>query len=272
MSEKKMNIHRCECNKIPVVVYDNDKYRVQCDCGKNSHGEDAEYAAILDWNKGFCYPTEIKGSINMLSGVILEKYNMTLEEILLVEKINDEEEKQEIERNIRERQLKDWKYRGMTNRYIDSTWDNWEADTPEKITAKDYAKTAWFRNMFFSGGNGTGKTHLAMCLVKDGAMYRRISDIFREVRLDFDSEDSIIDYYSSYKLLILDEVGRQKFSDFEKNLFFEIIDRRWNNVLPTTVITNLTPQEFAEAYGAAVLDRLRPRLVKFNWDSMRKII
>jgi DNA replication protein DnaC len=165
--------------------------------------------------------------------------------------------------------LKNWQLRGITPRYLNATWDNWLDDTPEKQLAKKTVKEAWEKNLFLSGNNGTGKTHLAMCLAKDGATYRRLPDIFREVRTDFERENDILDFYGECKLLIIDEIGRQKFSDFEINLFFEIIDRRWNNILNTTLITNLNADEFANGYGMAILDRLRPTVVKFDWKSQR---
>ena len=183
-----------------------------------------------------------------------------------------EKEKQETflqEADNRKRILRSWQKRGVTERYINSTWDNWIADTDVKKEAKEKVKTAWRNNLFLTGSNGTGKTHLAMCLAKDGATYRRFPDILREIRTDFDNEAETLDCYGKIELLIIDEIGRQKFSDFETNILFEIIDRRWNNVLPTTIITNLSTQEFAERFGTAILDRLKPVLVLFSWESMR---
>ena len=197
-----------------------------------------------------------------------EKQKILAERELLEKQIELDRQAEE-----RRKQIEDWKHRGVTKRYFEAEWNNFIADAPEKEKAINAAKTAWSKNLFFTGGNGTGKTHLAMCLAKDGATYRRLPDIFREVRsfysLHGDSEEEVLDYCGACELLIIDEIGRQKFSDFEMNLFFEIIDRRWNNVLPTTLITNLTAEEFSKLYNVAILDRLRPVEVRFNWESMR---
>lgn len=159
--------------------------------------------------------------------------------------------------------------RGLTKRYIDANWSDFIADTDNKRIALFEAKKAWEKNLLFSGKPGTGKTYLAMCLLKDGATYKRLADIFREIRLNFDNESKIISKLGSAKLLVIDEIGRQKFSDFEKNVIFEIIDKRWNNMLNTTLITNLSISEFANEFSSAIIDRLRPTVVNFNWESMR---
>jgi DNA replication protein DnaC len=190
-----------------------------------------------------------------------------------------EEEKQRItgERRLQEEAekqealIRSYKNKGIPPRFYDVTWENWIQDTEEKRKAFTTVKKAWKTNLFLCGKSGTGKTHLAMCLAKDGAFYRRLPDIFREVRMNLDSEQNLINSYGTAKLLIIDEVGRQKFSPFEQNLFFEIIDKRYNNMLSTTIITNLSPDEFSREFGVAILDRLRPTRVNFNWESYRGI-
>jgi DNA replication protein DnaC len=188
------------------------------------------------------------------------------------QRILDEERRKE-EAKKHEELIASYQSKGIPSRFHDVSWENWVSDTDDKLKALQTVKAqAWITNLFLCGKSGTGKTHLAMCLTKDGAEYRRLPDIFREVRTDFNSEQEIIDHYGTVKLLIIDEVGRQKFSDFEKNLFFEIIDKRWNNVLPTTLITNLNEKEFFAEYGTAILDRLRPVIVRFTWESRRETL
>jgi DNA replication protein DnaC len=181
------------------------------------------------------------------------------------------DERQKVEDAEKQRELiATFKSKGIPPLFYDSTWENWEANTPDKKKALEAVRRAWRTNLFLAGKAGTGKTHLAMCLTKDGATYRKISSIFREVRSNFDSEQEIINSYGNVKLLIVDEVGRQKFSPFEMNLFFDIIDERYNNILPTTLITNMDEKEFIAEFGTAIVDRLRPSIIRFNWKSYRK--
>jgi DNA replication protein DnaC len=184
-----------------------------------------------------------------------------------------EEQRLQEEAEKREALIRSYQNKGMPPRFYDVTWENWIQDTEEKQKTFATVKKAWETNLFLCGKSGTGKTHLAMCLAKDGAVYRRLPDIFREVRSSFDNlktEQEFLNHYGSVKLLVIDEIGRQKYSPFEINLFFEIIDKRWNNILPTTLVTNLNEKEFSQEYGTAVIDRLRPTIVRFNWESQRE--
>jgi len=185
-------------------------------------------------------------------------------------RILDEEYRKE-EQEKREKLITLYDEIGITPKFYDEYWDTWVADTPEKKKAfKTVKEQAWNTNLFLCGKSGTGKTHLAMCLTKDGATYQRLPDIFREVRMNFSTEQKVINNYGTVKYLIIDEIGRQKFTPFEKDLFFEIIDKRWNYQRPTTLITNQDEKEFTEEYGKAIVDRLRPIIVRFPWESKRE--
>jgi DNA replication protein DnaC len=185
-----------------------------------------------------------------------------------------EQEKLELERRQAEKErnelIREWQNRGVTPRFYDATWENWKAETQEQKKVLEKVKQAWKKNLFIVGGNGAGKTHLAMCLTKDGATYCFAPELFRAVRENLNIEQETIDEYGTCKLLILDEAGRQKGTDFERNLLFEIIDKRWNNMLPTTIIGNIDKREFADLYGSAIVDRLRPETIEFAWKSKRQ--
>jgi DNA replication protein DnaC len=160
---------------------------------------------------------------------------------------------------------------GIPPRYYEVTWDNFITDTPEKQEALRLVRTtAWNRNLLLSGKHGTGKTHLAMCLAKEGATYRKLADIYRKIRCDPPEEAVYLEQLSTVKLLILDESGLQKFSDFEMNLLARLINKRWNNIVPTMIITNLTLTDFNEIIKERIMDRFRPKVIFFNWKSYRK--
>jgi DNA replication protein DnaC len=181
-----------------------------------------------------------------------------------------EERRLQEEAEKRDALIRSYQSKGIPPVFYDATWENWVQDTEYKKKVLSTVKNAWRTNLFLCGESGTGKTHLAMCLVKEGAVYKKLLQIFREVKADFSKEQDIVDWYGSVKLLILDEVGRQGFTPFEKTLFWDIIDTRWNNLLPTTLITNLNEKEFSQEYGTAIVDRLRPAIVRFNWESRRE--
>jgi len=165
-----------------------------------------------------------------------------------------------------------WAKKGIQPIHYGSTWDNWIADTPAKEEVlRTVRERAWRTNLFLTGKNGTGKTHLAVCLTKEGATYRTLRDIGLEVKADHNLRGGVVRRYGTCKLLILEEICmRDGATDFERELFFEIADMRWGHEKPTVLITNQSPQNFASEYGVGVMDRLRPLPVVFGWESYRK--
>lgn len=140
------------------------------------------------------------------------------------------------------------------------------------------------RSLILSGNVGTGKTHLASGIVqhvirKFGAVAVIVSaaEIIRVtkgtmVRDAGYTERDVITELAGFDLLVIDEVGAQKGSDYELGVLHEVIDRRYQLVLPTVVVSNLPASTMGQFIGDRALDRLRQnggQAVGFSWSSMR---
>lgn len=139
-------------------------------------------------------------------------------------------------------------------------------------------------NIVMCGGVGTGKTMLACAavnaLLSKGKRCRiiKLIDLIRELKDTWrrgaeTNEIKLIKHYSNIDLLVLDEVGLQFDSDTEKLFIFDVIDGRYQNMLPTILISNLDITGVKQAIGERVVDRLREdggKVLAFRGDSQRK--
>lgn len=143
------------------------------------------------------------------------------------------------------------------------------------------------RSLLLLGNVGTGKTHLAAAIAdqivrKSGftALYRTVYGILQYVKGSFDreaeyNESQAFSAFIDPHLLIIDEVGATKTSEFEQQTLFNIINGRYEQQVPTIVISNLMPDELVSALGERCVDRLREGggiAQVFTWGSARKKI
>lgn len=182
---------------------------------------------------------------------------------------------------------------GISHRHADKTFENFVADCPEKARALAACKALAERivdnprrapSLILCGNPGTGKTHLTSALIqhtdKHGrdVLKRNAADIFRSIKSTWgkDSEESehgLLEFAGSLDLLVIDEAGTQHGSDTERLFMFEIINRRYENCLPTVLISNLSIERLREEVGERVIDRLREdggKLLPFTGESWRK--
>lgn len=117
------------------------------------------------------------------------------------------------------------------------------------------------------GATGTGKTYQAYgALAAIGRSGRRpvgwtarsVPDLFARLRpssgIDTDAEYEKV---ATAELLLLDDLGAAKGSDWTEEITFRLIDRRYANCLPTIVTTNLPLPKLRDMLGDRVSSRLR---------------
>lgn len=111
--------------------------------------------------------------------------------------------------------------------------------------------------ILLTGGYGTGKTHLAAAIINEmikqnivGA-FVVVADLMRLIRRSFDEKENVdlqkvFDTVKKSELLVLDDLGAEKSSDWVREQLFILINARYENMLPTVITTNKKLEELAE--------------------------
>lgn len=179
---------------------------------------------------------------------------------------------------------------GIPARFRDRTIAAFNAETPDQVKAKEIA-TEFAANfadhrkrgtsVVFSGNPGTGKSHLAIAILKHAmktgtGMYMNALDMVRMVRDTWRrdsarSENQVLNTLSSLDLLVIDEVGVQYGTEGEQVVLFDVLNRRYRDCMPTIMLTNLKAEDFEQFIGARTFDRLKEGgiWVRFGWTSHR---
>ena len=213
--------------------------------------------------------------------------------------IRDAEAKKQIERDKQaalEREQRRWAAKigsaAIPERFKDRTLDSYVAKTSGQkkalAFAKEYAENfdqvmRTGRSAVFVGKVGTGKTHLAVGIalsimqqqkspvfVTVQRLIRRVKDSWRTKE---ETEPEVINAFALPDLLILDEVGVQFGSEFEKQVLFDVLNERYEKLKPSILLSNIPSEQLSDYLGERVTDRLRENggaLIGFNWDSYRK--
>jgi DNA replication protein DnaC len=179
---------------------------------------------------------------------------------------------------------------GVPARFIGRTFDNFCADSRGQAEALRVAQA--YANEFakhrksgagliLSGLPGTGKSHLAAAILQGvipeyTGLYVTCMGIIRAVRNTWrkDSEKSetqVLHLLCEIPLLVIDEVGVQYGTDGEQTILFDVLDRRYREMMPTILLTNQAKAGFKQFIGERSFDRLveTSRWVAFDWPSYR---
>jgi hypothetical protein len=120
--------------------------------------------------------------------------------------------------------------------------------------------------LFLYGSCGTGKTHLLASafnrLMATGhyPLYTLVPALLDHVKEGLDANDKS-EYAARFKaikeapILILDDLGAEKRTDWSDELLFKLLDYRYREELPTAVASNLLPSGLESRIASRLQDR-----------------
>lgn len=143
-----------------------------------------------------------------------------------------------------------FQYAKIPPRYEEKTYADYKVDSLNK-PAVDFAKTFPgnnYRGAFFYGGVGTGKTFLAALIAQDfiragkTVLFEKVADLLTEFysvyRGEGKNEDTLLKNLYEVDLLVLDDFGLEKATQFVGVTLCKILDSRYNRDNALTIITS----------------------------------
>jgi len=135
------------------------------------------------------------------------------------------------------------------------------------------------------GNVGTGKGHLSAAIINEivksgfSALYTKMPRLLREIKDTFNhnseiTQGEIICRIEKVDLLVIDEVGIQFGTDTERMIIYEILDSRYEDMMPTILTTNVKEIKTLEKLlGERIIDRFyegESKILLFDWESYRR--
>ena len=144
------------------------------------------------------------------------------------------------------------------------TFDSYQTDTPwrqkVKALALEYLENSRHTSFFIGGQSGSGKTHI--CTAIAGALMERgkrlryfqwVKDATRLKQLVSDPAqyERELRPYLDAPYLYIDDLFRQEITDADLRLFYELLNGRYNNDLPTLLSSERSLTEIRNARGGS---------------------
>lgn len=152
-------------------------------------------------------------------------------------------------------------------RYENVQWK----DVPKKLQEHILKIKEHRRGLYIHGTVGSGKTHLMYAIGKGveesevvnlRARAYSCTDLLRQIREDFNQTDpysrkhTLEDLLEFRGLLMIDDIGSEKLSEWVLETFYTIVNKRYEEMLPTVFTSNLELHELAERIGDRTVSRI----------------
>jgi DNA replication protein DnaC len=171
---------------------------------------------------------------------------------------------------------------GIPSRYRDCSFSNFDhlknaSLKNALVVAREFADAYPFveTGLLLRGGSGRGKTHLAIAILNEitrdkgrPGIYVDFSNLLLQIQSTFKADSSetkeeVLEPYATAELLVLDEVGATKPTDFARDMLYALLNMRYNNRRVTICTTNYLdepPKGEREKLEDRIGYRLRSRL------------
>jgi DNA replication protein DnaC len=124
------------------------------------------------------------------------------------------------------------------------------------------------KNIMLQGGFGVGKTYIAFAIVKQivedmAKEYKNISwefMILSDLGVDFKNAELSIEKAKNCNILIFDDIFEEQMNKYTSLKFYNLVNYRYNNNLPTIFTTNMDLKTMKEVVSERVADRIRENL------------
>ena len=133
-------------------------------------------------------------------------------------------------------------------------------------------------NLLFYGSSGTGKTFLSHCITKElidkgsFVVYRTAEELIKALKdIRFNNNSSLEDLLINCDLLIIDDLGTEQLSDFNKAEMFNLLNTKLLKQKKMLISTNLSLESLLKTYAERITSRLFGNFTacKFFGDDIR---
>lgn len=162
---------------------------------------------------------------------------------------------------------------GISRRFQDCSLENYKPFTKEQRAGmkKCLAYSRIFptdRGLLISGPVGTGKTHLAIGIVREVmkqneatiSRFVEVPALLAEIRSGFNAgrstETSPMKMIEQADLLILDDLGAERVTDWVREQLYLVINERYSQMKPTIITTNDSLEELEENVSQRTVSRI----------------